>query len=210
MTRVLIVEDNTGFRQALAVGLRAEGYTVAASCASGEEALEALGCTAPDVALVDLGLSGMSGAETIRVLRAHLPELPALVLTVFEDPTAILEAIEAGARGYLLKGVHLDEVTRALDEVKSGLCPISPAVARHLLDRVRGRGEPASACPLTAREREVLCLLVRGHAYADIAGALGIGLGTVQSYVKNVYRKLEVSTKAEAACVALREGWVRE
>ena len=210
MTRVLIVEDNPGFRQALAVGLRAAGYQVAASCAGGDEALDCLDATAVDVALVDLGLPGMSGADTIRALRRRVPTLPALVLTVFEDRGAILEAIEAGARGYLLKGGPLTEVTRAIDEVKSGLSPLSSAAARHVFDHVQRREPRDGACPLTDRERDVLNLLVRGHAYADVARALDIGVGTVQSHVKRLYKKLEVSTKAEAACVALREGWVRE
>jgi len=209
--QLLIVEDHPGFREALTKGLSAAGFTIAAACASGEEALELLDAIRPDAAIVDLGLVGMRGGEVIRALRARMPELPALVLTIFETPTEIVEAIEAGAQGYLLKGVGIDEIADALRQISNGLSPISPAVARHILARMR---QPVpntqSSSPLTSREHELLELLVRGHSYGDAAKALHISVNTVQTHVRNIYRKLEVSTKAEATYVALKEGWVRE
>lgn len=207
--RLLIVEDHPGFREALSKGLEASGFTIESTCASGEQALE-LTSAAPDAAVVDLGLVGMSGTETIRALRTRFPDLPVLVLTVFENPAAIVGAIEAGAQGYLLKGVRIEEIADALTQVSSGLSPISPAVARHLLSTMRERARPTPPSPLTSREQNVLELLVRGHSYGDAADALDISISTVQSHVRNIYRKLEVSTKAEATFIALREGWVRE
>jgi two-component system, NarL family, nitrate/nitrite response regulator NarL len=206
--RVLLVEDDSGTRQALQAGLAVAGLDVIAAFHRGEPAIEAVTTLRPDVALVDLGLPGMSGVECLRGLRDRLPDLPVLVHTVFEDPAIIVQAIEAGATGYLLKGAPLDEVCNALQQVCDGLSPISPAVARHLLARVRDPQEKPERPQLSTRELEVLELLVRGHAYADVAGALGLKLPTVQTHVRSIYRKLEVASKAEATYVALRTGLV--
>jgi DNA-binding NarL/FixJ family response regulator len=147
----------------------------------------------------------MSGAATILALRERQAGVAALVVSNAETPALIVSAIEAGAAGYLLKGTPLPEIVRAVEQVRQGLCPISPAIARHLLATVRARALPTRAFSLTDREHEVLGLLVAGHSYTDIGIALGIALGTVQSHVKSVYRKLEVSSKAEAVRVALTE-----
>lgn len=209
--KLLLVEDHRGFREALLIGLAAAGFDLAFACASGEEALQTIETTTPDAAIVDLGLPRMSGTETIRALRARIPELPVLVLTVSEDPKAIVSAIEAGAQGYLLKGSGIGEIVDALHQLSSGLSPISPSVARHLLATIRDRGKEAtSPSPLTGREHEVLDLLVRGHSYSDTGNALRISLSTVQTHVRNIYRKLEVSTKAEATYLAVTKGWVAD
>src|SRR5690606_5114577 len=123
--------------------------------------------------------------------------------TVFEDPAIIIAAIEAGASGYLLKGSPLAEITRAVEQIAEGLSPLSERVARHLLDHLRPKkpAAPPRLELLTQRERQVLDRLARGETYGDIARALDIGLGTVQTYVKRVYNKLEVTSKAEAAWV---------
>ncbi|HUH05154.1 MAG TPA: response regulator transcription factor [Kofleriaceae bacterium] len=210
---VLIVEDDAGTRQALTAALRLAGVEVAQACATGEEALRLVSDVHPDVALVDLGLPDLSGIEVIRGMRAVLPELPVLVLTVFETPQVIVAAIEAGACGYLLKDTPLDEVHQAITQVLGGLAPLSPGVARQLVAAVRRRAEPAEGAPLfalTDREREVLALLVLGHSYASIATALAIQLGTVQTHIKNLYRKLEVSSKAEAVTIAIRHHLVED
>ena len=202
--KVLVVEDDVGTRQALTVAIRQHEYDVIA-VGSGEEALE-LPLERLDAAVVDLGLPGISGTETIRGLRQIRPHLPVLVLTVFEDPERVVAAIEAGASGYQLKGATLPELRRALEQVIGGLSPLSPAIASHLLDAIRRRGAhavPERRAALTPREVDVLALLVHGHSYVSIAGALDIGLGTVQTHVKSVYRKLEVASKAEAAAVAV-------
>jgi DNA-binding NarL/FixJ family response regulator len=151
-------------------------------------------------------LPGMPGPAVIVALRERIPELPVLVLTVFEDPAVILAAIQAGASGYLLKGGSLADIGVAVDQITTGLSPLSEKVARHLLDHLRA---PKPVAPgnsriesLTEQERRVLDLLARGDSYAVIARALGIGIGTVQTYVKRVYRKLEVTSKAEAAWVS--------
>src|SRR5690606_26744636 len=123
---------------------------------SGEEALALVPTIRPDTAIVDLGLTGMRGIDVIRELRARIPDLPVLVLTIFENPADIVAAIEAGAQGYLLKGVRIDEIATALREISDGLSPISPAVARHLLARMRQTTPSPPPSPLTSREQELL------------------------------------------------------
>lgn len=206
--RILFVEDDAGTREALVAALTVSGFELAGVFGNGEEAIAAGPRIRPDVALVDLGLPGVSGFEVTRALRHALPELPVLVHTVFESPPEIFAAIEAGASGYLLKGTPLDQVCAAIRQVKEGLSPISPAVARHLLNQFR-QPEKASRSPLSTREGEVLELLVRGHTYADAGRALGLQLATVQTHVRSIYRKLEVASKAEATLVALRDRLVR-
>jgi DNA-binding NarL/FixJ family response regulator len=211
-TVALIVEDDAVTRQALATGLREAGLRVTAACASGEEALALAGGLPIDVALVDLGLPGISGAETIRRLRGMRPSLPALVLSVVENPELIVAAFEAGATGYLLKGAPIPEIVNAVNQVREGLAPISPAVARHIVATLHRREQSSARAAtrerLTAREQEILSMLVGGHSYAAIGTALAISLSTVQSHVKSIYRKLEVCSKAEAVGVALTEGLV--
>jgi two-component system nitrate/nitrite response regulator NarL len=219
--KILLVEDDAGTRAALEAALGLAGHVIAASCPDGESALAALERSEGGfhAAVVDMRLPGMSGPETIRALRERLPELPVLVLTVFEDPEIILAAIQAGASGYLLKGSPLAEICGAVEQITEGLSPLSQRVARHLIDHLRpaqtAARAPAESAPasgpsrmdsLSEREQEVLDLLARGQSYGDIARALGLGVGTVQTYVKRIYRKLEVSSKAEAAWVARRDG----
>ena len=207
---VLLVEDQPGTRAALVEALRLGGLDVVGAHASGEDALAALGGLEPDVALVDLGLPGIPGVEVIRELRRVRPRTSVLVLTVFDDAARVVEAIEAGAQGYLLKDTPAADVAAAVSGVRDGLAPLSPEIAGHLLSRLRAARAPTAPAGLSEREVEVLSLLARGHAYADIATALGIHLSTVQSHVRNIYRKLEVSSKAEAAVVAARHGIVGE
>jgi DNA-binding NarL/FixJ family response regulator len=230
--RVAIVEDDP-FQRALAADLlgEAKDLELVGAHETGEAALAAMaGGTAADVVVVDLCLPGIGGAEVTRRLRA-LPRPPeVVVLTAHGERAQALEALKAGASGYLLKGTPGD-LLNAVRVAASGGAAIAPGIARYLLDEVRvphpepggqsmplrslgassgdagadpglGSGRPA----LTRREREVLVLLAKGVTYEDAARVLGISLGTIQSHVKRLYRKLEVSSKAEAAAEAVRRG----
>jgi DNA-binding NarL/FixJ family response regulator len=167
----------------------------------------------PDVALVDLGLPRMSGEDVIAAIRRELPKTACIALTAVDIPVRVLNAMRAGASGYILKPFHAADLTKAVDDVLSGeAAPISPRAAKVLLSEFRGDPPEQRAKdgpPLSKRELEVLQLLVHGHTYADVAQALGIAEGTVQTYVKRIYEKMDVSTKAEAALLAVARGLVR-
>ncbi len=177
-----------------------------AVCKTGREAAAAMG-TAFDVALVDIGLPDVSGLDVIRALKIRQPGCPAVMFTKFDDAETVLEALQAGARGYLLKSTPSERIVPSLRDAMAGGLPLSPAVASLVVASMLKGPEPRST-PLTARETELLVLLAKGSTYAEAATGLGIGVGTVQSYVKAIYTKLDVTSKAEAAVAAMRLGLV--
>jgi DNA-binding NarL/FixJ family response regulator len=206
--RLLIVEDEPWVRRALAELVSADDAAIALeACATGGEALQVAKTLQPTVALVDIGLPDMSGSAVIAKLRTIAPGCVSVAFTKFDDAPTILEVLRAGARGYILKSTGSDRVLHQLREAESGGLPLSPAVASLVVENLLVATAPEPA--LTERETELLALLARGATYAECATALGIGLGTVQSYVKNIYAKLEVTSKAEAAVAAVRRGLVR-
>ncbi len=161
--------------------------------------------------LMDLDLPGTSGIEATRQIKRDLPHLPVVILTVFEEPATILEAITAGADGYLVKRTPVRDLLSQLRAIASGGAPLTPGVARTILSFIRngsrspaGSGEPAHL-DLTAREQEVLRLLVQGLAYKDVAQSLGISLDTARSHVRAIYSKLQVHGVAAAVARAIRD-----
>lgn len=205
---VLIVEDDPWVRSSVEGALRADDRVViSATCTTVAEALQAIAAGAAcDVALVDLGLPDGSGTDVMRRLLLERPEAAIVAFTVFDDEETVLAALRAGARGYLLKSTPLTELPALLREAHAGGSPMSPMVARLVLDALIPTPQPGDEGPLSPRERDVLRLLARGHTYAATASALGIGLGTVQGHVKSIYHKLQVASKAEAALAAARLG----
>jgi DNA-binding NarL/FixJ family response regulator len=205
--RVLIVEDEPWIRRSAEEMLRGEGVDVVA-LARGRDAIQAARGTSFDAALVDLGLPDVSGIEVIAELRQLAPACTPVAFTVFDDAPTILAALRAGARGYVLKSTPTERIVPLLREAIAGGMPLSPTVASLVVETMLGHdaGKPSAA--LTERESELLALLARGATYAQCAEALGIGVGTVQSYVKSIYMKLDVGSKAEAAVIAVRLGLV--
>jgi DNA-binding NarL/FixJ family response regulator len=204
--RVLIVEDEPWVRRGVEEALRAQGADVVA-LARGRDAMEAARNATFDAALVDLGLPDVSGIEVIADLREGARTCTPVAFTVFDDAPTVLAALRAGARGYMLKSTPTERIVPHLHEAIAGGMPLSPAVARLVVDTMLGQDSmPRPA--LTDRETELLSLLARGATYSQCADALGIGVGTVQSYVKSIYAKLDVGSKAEAAVVAVRLGLV--
>ncbi|MEM9188150.1 MAG: response regulator transcription factor [Myxococcota bacterium] len=209
---VLIVEDDTWMRDSLARALAWPNsqLVLAASAATGREAIGHIeGEIRADVALVDMGLPDMRGGEVIRTLRAHAPDTVPVVFTVQDDPAVIMEAIKAGALGYLLKSATIQEVLDGLVAAARGGSPMTPSVARMVIDSLTRRDiyeDEPDRTVLTPRETEVLTLLGKGLTYPRVAEVLGIGLGTVQSHVKRIYDKLHVTSKAEAATTAQKMG----
>ncbi len=209
--RAIAIEDDEAVARLIAQVLASHGFEVVGTASSGEEGVALAQREKPDVALVDLGLPKMSGEDVIQAIRAAVPQTKCIALTAVDIPARVLAALRAGAAGYILKPFHAAERARAVEDVLAGdAAPISPRAAKVLLGELRGdppdqRGGPA----LSKRELEVLELLVHGHTYADVATALGIAEGTVQTYVKRIYEKLDVSTKAEAALLAVARGLVK-
>ncbi|RKR66508.1 LuxR family two component transcriptional regulator [Acidovorax sp. 94] len=222
--RVAVVEDDAACRTALAHALQgASDMRLAWTAASRTEAMAALAQddAAPlDVLLLDLGLPDGSGLDVLAALRARWPQAAAMVSTIFGDEVHVLDAIAAGAMGYLLKDLP---ATAVVDEVRSlhaGGSPINPMVARKLLllrqtqpalaaapPPAPGAGLGASAPP-SAREAELLRLVARGHTLDEVARAMGVSRHTVRTFVRRVYAKLQVTTQAEAVSAAARQGWI--
>ena len=209
--RAIAIEDDEAVARLIAQVLSTHGFEVCGTAFTGEDGVALARKERPDVALVDLGLPRMSGEEVIQAIHKELPKTKCLALTAVDIPARVLAALRSGAAGYILKPFHAAELTRAVEDVLSGeAAPISPRAAKVLLSELRGDPpEQRTGPPLSKRELEVLELLVHGHTYADVAQALGIAEGTVQTYVKRIYEKLDVSTKAEAALLAVARGLVK-
>jgi DNA-binding NarL/FixJ family response regulator len=195
--RVLIVDDHvvvrSGLEQFLATTADIE---LVATAANGIEALARVGEFAPDVVLMDLSMPEMDGIEATRRIAQQYPSSRVLVLTSFSDQTRILDALEAGADGYLLKHADPDDIAAAIRAVRDGGSPLDPKAARTLLESRRG----TSAVPqLTDREREVLLLVRDGLANKQIARRLGIAERTVKAHLTSVYQRLGVTDRTQAA-----------
>ena len=211
MTRVAIVEDQREIREGLkALISGTPDYSCAGAWRSMEEALEQIGRDVPDVLLVDIGLPGMAGTEGIRLLKRRYPSLPALVLTVYEDDERIFDALCAGACGYLLKSTPPARLLESLQEAVGGGAPMSPPVARRVVELFRDFRPPEkSDRELTPHEARLLALLVDGHNLKTAAAEIGVSRATVAWHMRNIYEKLQVHSKSEAVAKALRARMIR-
>jgi DNA-binding NarL/FixJ family response regulator len=210
---VVLVEDDEPTRARLRRVIDAHPeLRVIAALGSCEEARTLLEREAPEVLLTDLDLPDGNGVELMRLLRARGARTQCMVITVFGDERHVVEAIEAGALGYLLKDGSADYVGRSILEMLAGGSPMSPPVARYLLNRFTGAAAtPEGGTPdvLSAREREVLTYIVKGFSYAEIAGLMELSSHTVATYVRRIYGKLEVHSRGEAVYEALATGLVK-
>jgi DNA-binding NarL/FixJ family response regulator len=206
MVNVMLIEDQREVREGLAVLINgSSGFSCTASFRTMEEALGAIENRIPDVVLTDIGLPGMSGIEGIRLLKERYPNLPVVALTVYDDDEDIFDALCAGACGYLLKNVPPARLLESLKEVVSGGAPMSPEIARRVVNLFREFRAPERAPhSLTQQEAELLRLMVEGHSYKTAAVDLGISVSTVSFHLQNIYGKLQVHSKSEAVAKALR------
>jgi DNA-binding NarL/FixJ family response regulator len=202
MIRVLIVDDHAIVRQGLEQLLtHAEGIEVVATAADGAAAMAAAATADPDVVLMDLSMPGVDGIEATRRLTEAHPQIKVVVLTSFADQRRILDALGAGASGYLLKDASPDEVVAAVRTVVAGGAPLDPKAARVLLD---ARNAPRAGRGLSAREHEVLALLATGMANKQIGRRLGIAERTVKAHLTSIFQQLGVTDRTQAAL------WARE
>ena len=204
--KVAIVEDHQKIREGLMALIDGTGgFRAAGSFRSMEEALAGIGQDLPDVVLLDIGLPGMSGIEGVGVLKERYPHLLFLMLTVYDDDERIFDAICAGACGYLLKNTPPARLLESLQDVMAGGAPMSPEVARRVIELFREiRPRERAGYRLTPHEARLLQLLVDGHNYKTAGEEVGMGVHAVSFHMRNIYEKLQVHSKAEAVAKALR------
>jgi two-component system response regulator DegU len=213
MITVVIVDDHPVVRAGMRTILdAADDITVVAEGESGADALHLVTQHRPDVLVLDVNLPDLNGVAVTRQLRDQGTTTAILVLTVHEDKQTIFGLLESGATGYVLKVEALETLANAVRAAAQGESWLSPAVARQVVRRAVGEASPEpspSPNPLTPREREVLCLLAQGLDNAAIAERLVVAKQTVQNHVTNIYGKLAVTTRTEAALYAIRHGLVK-
>jgi DNA-binding NarL/FixJ family response regulator len=200
MTRIAIVEDNKVIRESLESYVRTDPeLTCVSSCATAEAAVRILPGLHPDIVLMDIQLPHQSGIECAAQLKALLPAVKILMVTIYADPERIFKALRAGACGYLLKRCQPEELIAAIREVREGGAPMSREIACQVIASFQ---QPATAAAevedLSTREREILDLLAGGCTNKEISARLGLSEGTVRWHLSNVYNKLHVRTRTEA------------
>ena len=204
--RVSIVEDRRETRLGLArLVSGADGFVCAAAYRSMEECLENISANMPDILLSDIGLPGMSGIEGIKILKTRYPNLPVLMLSIYDDDERIIEAVCAGASGYLLKNASTNKLIASLKEVLNGGAPMSPEIARRVMELFRQSPPPKQVdYDLTPHETRILKMLVDGHNYKTSAAELGLSINTISFHIRHIYEKLQVHSKSEAVAKALK------
>ncbi|MEA3275835.1 MAG: response regulator [Pseudomonadota bacterium] len=205
--RVLLIDDHALFRVGLQELLERRGIEVIDAVGECDEGIRLVAETAPDVVLLDMRMPHASGLEVLRRLRADRQTMPVAMLTTSADERDVIESLQVGAQGYLLKDMEPDELIAALGEIVSGKTVVAKELTGVLANAVKGEGatpEAASAFSnLTPREREILCHLAEGQSNKAIARQLGISDGTVKLHVKAILRKLAVHSRVEAAVIAV-------
>lgn len=209
MIRVLIVDDQELVRAGFRMILEAQGdISVVAEAGDGEEALRLAGSARPDVVLMDIRMPRLDGVEATR----RLHDARVIILTTFDHDEYVVEALRAGASGFLVKDAPPEELVRAVRVVAAGDALLSPAVTRRLLDgvmsRLQARRPPAGWNELTERERDVLRLVAKGQSNAEIASALHVAEATVKTHVSHVLEKLGLRDRVQAVVLAYETGLV--
>ena len=202
---VWLVEDNETYRGAIARTLDcAPGLHCAGAFGSCEDALRQLREDhPPEIILLDIGLPGLSGLDGIQQFKALSPATHVIILTVFEDADKIVRAICAGASGYLLKSSPGDKIAQAIHEVLGGGAPMTPQIARSVLSLFARLAGPRPEQGLSEREKETLEFLVQGLTNKEIADRIGLSIHTVDTHLRNIYRKLHVHSRAGAVAKAM-------
>ncbi|OJH38952.1 response regulator [Cystobacter ferrugineus] len=231
--RVLVVEDQKLIlKSQLKLFEGRQELEIVGTALSGEAALEEVPRCEPHVLLLDLGLPRMSGIDVTRHVKANWPQVEILIFTIFEEEDKVLEAVKAGASGYLLKGTPVDKIIEAIKEVRAGGSVIQPSLARRMLRHFRVSPEPVAPAsppsapaptpasskppevdaggpptkPLSDREKEILQLIAKGVSNNEAAQVLSISKATIRTHLEHIYRKLEVTNRTEAVTEGIRKG----
>jgi DNA-binding NarL/FixJ family response regulator len=206
-TRVCIFDDNIKILEAFSLMMStSETVEICGMFNSCDNAAEKIsGCNA-EVVIMDIEIPPMDGIEAVRLIRKKNTEIPVIMFTVFEDNTRIFDSICAGANGYLLKKTDPETLIRSIEEARNGGAPMTPGIARKILERFRDNTQPVSSnYDLTQREKEILKHLTKGLSYKMIAAECSISFETVRTHIKNIYAKLHVASSTEAVAKALNE-----
>jgi DNA-binding NarL/FixJ family response regulator len=201
-----IVEDDEEIRKAIVGYLSSQPGLVCDVAVGSVEALLALLTeqNAPNVLIMDLGLPGMSGVEGITFVKKRFPEMDIIVFSVYNDPRKIFSSLQAGATGYLLKNTPLDEIKAGIELLAKGGSPMSPQIARKVIEFFSPVKKEKKESTLSAKEHEIVVAIVDGLSYKLIADRLNISIETVRFHIKSIYRKLHVNSKAEVIVKSLR------
>ncbi len=215
--KILIVDDHTLVREGFARMLELEEeFVVVGQASSAEEALQKSRKLKPDIILMDINLGGINGIEATRLIKKELPDVEIIILSMYDEEEYVREAVRAGATGYALKDISQDELVRNIKIVNSGGSYIQPSLARKVLNEIastgkgRGRGgsKGSSIKTLSSREVEVLQNVAEGKSNKEVAAELTISEKTVKAHLRSIFRKLEVSDRAQAVATAMRKGLV--
>ncbi|OOQ58903.1 DNA-binding response regulator [Mucilaginibacter pedocola] len=209
--RVAIFDDNKNIRNSIILLLNTDpSFEVAGNFSDAGNCVHNVLASRPDVVLMDIEMPGTDGIAAVKLLSKEFPHIPILIQTVFEDDERVFESICAGASGYILKNQLTSSLTDAIKELQSGGSPMSPSIARRVLNLLQ-RGYQAKKEPvndeykLTLREKEVLTAIVNGLSYKMIGHELGISYETVRSHMKNIYEKLHVASLTEVVAKAIHQ-----
>ena len=207
MTRISLVEDDARLSSLFAAWLQqSQTLRLLSTFHDGPSAVAGLPGQSPDVVLMDINLPGMDGVECVRRLKPVMPKTQFVMLTVYEDAKRIVSALAAGATGYLLKRATRDELLEAIDEVQGGGSPMTTSIARKVVQYFQQNPPlpPPASAQLAPREQQVLALITQGFMTKEIADQLQISVPTIKTYIRRIYEKLHVRSRAEAVAKYLR------
>ncbi|MGZ8228905.1 MAG: response regulator [Burkholderiales bacterium] len=208
--RILLVDDHTLFRSGVkALLARQADFEVVGEASDGLEGVKRAKQLRPDVVLMDVDMPGITGREALKMMTEELPDVPVLMLTVSEDAEDLLDTLQSGARGYLLKNIDTEYFVDAIRRAARGEAVVSPQMTGKLVAGLKGGArapQPAERERLSAREREILVLLARGASNKEIARELALADSTVKIHVQNILRKLNLSSRVQAAVYAVESG----
>jgi len=212
--RVLLTDDHTLFRQGMKTLIAAEpDMEVAGEASTAAEAVALTGQVQPDLVLMDIGMTGMSSFEATRQIRRHYPGTRVVFLSMYDDEDYLVECMEVGASGYVLKDSPVDQLLTAIREVQRGGSYLSPRLLTRLVDDFRSMGRTPVRQPrfgtLTKREREILKLLAEGMSVKDIAACFELSVKTVEAHKFNLMRKLDIHNKAQLVQYAIQKKIIR-
>ncbi|MBK9673940.1 MAG: response regulator [Betaproteobacteria bacterium] len=204
--RIVVVDDHTLFRRGIIALLGGVAdFAVVGEAADGLEGIRTIAALQPDVVLLDLNMPGISGIEAMQAILREAPGLPVVMLTVSENAEDLMAALKGGAQGYLLKNIDSDFLVDSVRRAAAGESVMSPEMSAKLLRELRGAGAPALPA-LSPREREILSFIARGASNKEIARTLEVAESTVKIHVQHILRKLELSSRVQAAVWAIEHG----